>query len=61
MVHKRGGSDSDIVFPDGHKDSAISYSLSQSYMNVSYLFMSNTETVLSKYPSNPLGDHGGSA
>ncbi|KAI8333682.1 ankyrin repeat-containing domain protein [Chlamydoabsidia padenii] len=46
MIHNRGGNDSDIVFPDGHKDSAISYSLSHSYMNVSYLFMSNTETVL---------------
>ncbi|CAO3595612.1 unnamed protein product [Absidia cylindrospora] len=46
MVHNRGGIASDITFPDGKKQSAISYSLAHSYMNVSYHFMSNTETVL---------------
>ncbi|KAI9309588.1 ankyrin repeat-containing domain protein [Cunninghamella echinulata] len=45
MVHKRGGIENPIQFSDGTKVSAIDYSLSNSFMNVSYLFLSNPNIV----------------
>lgn len=45
VVYKRGGIENFIQFPDGTKVSAVDYSLSNSFMNVGYLFLSNPNIV----------------